>query len=239
MALSLVLQPRLRMIADLIPAGCRRVADVGTDHGYIPAELLLTGRVDVAIASDIGRAPLEHARRTALCYGLTGRMDLRLGDGLEAIRPGEVDAVVIAGMGGDNIVDILDRAPWTKEGLTLVLQPMSKAQVLRQWLPEHGYAIRLERLAADKGVLYPIMLVQGGPMPPATPAQAWGGFLLEEDPLWGPYLTDRILRLRRAAGALERARDPAMELRRAVFLAAVEDLTEKKGAWERANCTGS
>lgn len=237
MADSLPLQPRLRAIAQLVPSSCRRLADIGTDHGYIPVELLLTGRADFAVAADIGAEPLDHARRTARQYGVADGIDFRLGDGLAVLSPGEVDAVIVAGMGGDNIAAILSAAPWTREGVLLLLQPMSKAETLRAFLPENGYAVLGERLVQDKGVLYPILTVRGGDMPPATPAQAWGGFLLEEDPLWGTYLQDRLLRLRKAAAGLERARDPAMARRREQFLNVIVQLTERKEAWDHAHRT--
>lgn len=229
---KLTLQPRLRAIADLVPQGSR-LADVGTDHGYIPAVLLLEGRVGSAIASDIGAEPLEHARRTARQYGLEQRMELRLCDGLRGISPEEADCVVIAGMGGDSISAILEAAPWTKSGCTLLLQPMSKAEVLRRWLSENGYCAAAEQLVADKGVIYPILTVRGGHMPPATDAQAWGGFLLGGDPLLGLYLDDRLLRLHRAAAGLARARDEGARAKRAGLLALMGELEAMKGEWQR------
>lgn len=229
---KLTLQPRLRAIADLVPAGSR-LADVGTDHGYIPAVLLLEGCVERAIASDIGAEPLEHARRTARQYGLTERMELRLCDGLRGISPEEADCVVIAGMGGDSISAILEAAPWTKNGCTLLLQPMSKAEVLRRWLSENDYCVAAEQLAADKGVIYPILTVRGGTMPPATDAQAWGGFLLGGDPLLGLYLDDRLLRLHRAAAGLARARDEGAAAKRASLLALMGELEAMKGEWQQ------
>ncbi len=228
------LQPRLRAIADLVPPGCR-LADVGTDHGYIPVDLLLAGRIARAVATDIGALPLEHARETARRYGLSGGIDFRLGDGLAPIAPGEVDTVVIAGMGGDTIAEILSAAPWVREGPLLLLQPMSKAEVLRAYLPEHGYAVLAEKLAADKGILYPILTVRGGSMPPAAPEEAWGGFLLEQDPLWGRYLEDRLLRLRRAAAGLARARDSTAGSKRETICRVIEALEKKRGAWEHAH----
>ena len=151
--------------------------------------------------------------------------------------PDEADTVVIAGMGGDNIVDILSAAPWTREGTLLLLQPMSRPETLRRWLPENGYAVTAEELVLDKGTIYPILSVRGGHMPPATDGEVYGGFLLGEDPLWGPYLEDRILRLRKAAAGLARARDEGLAQRREMFLAAAAALSEKKGEWERAHRT--
>lgn len=230
----LELGPRLRAIADLIPP-CRLLADIGTDHGYIPAAVLLEGRAARAVAADIGAGPLDRARITAEKYGLTDRMELRLGDGLGVLKPGEADVIVIAGMGGDNISEILAAAPWSREGPVLLLQPMSKAEVLRRWLPENGWRVEAERLAQERGVLYPILTVRGGEMPRADEASAWAGFLLDNDPLYGVYLEEKLLRLRRTAAGLARARDPAVVQSRAVVLEAIAALERRKGEWDRAH----
>ena len=130
---QLALQPRLHMLARLVPEGCR-LTDVGTDHGYLPVVLLQQGRITAAIASDIGAEPLEHARRTAQQYGVKG-IDFRLCSGLSAIAPEETDVIVIAGMGGENIAQILAGAPWTADGRhTLLLQPQSRAEALRRFI---------------------------------------------------------------------------------------------------------
>lgn len=234
---KLELGPRLRAIADLVPPDCRCLADIGTDHGYVPAALLLAGRVGRAVAADVGALPLDHARRTAARCGVEDRMDLRLGDGLSVLSPGEADVIVIAGMGGDTIAGILAAAPWSRDGPLLLLQPMSRAYELRRWLPEQGYAVRAETLVQDKGVLYPILSAAGGTMAPASEAQAWGGFLLEGDPLWGRYLSDRILRLRRAAAGLERAKDPALAVKRTALLSAAAALEQKREEWSRGERT--
>ena len=234
---QLILGRRLQAIADLVPASCRRLADIGTDHGYIPAALLLRRRLDTAIAADIGREPLERARRTARQYGLESRMDLRLGDGLGVLAPGEADVIVIAGMGGDAIVSILSAALWVRAGPLLLLQPMSKAEALRRYLPEGGFAVEAEALAAERGVVWPMLSVGCGAMPPCTESQAWGGFLLEGDPLWGRYLEEHILRLRKAAAGLERARSPEAGEKRERFLRAAGELAARKEAWELAHRT--
>lgn len=238
MAAKPELGARLQAIASLVPDGCRCLADIGTDHGYIPVSLLTGGKIRRSVASDIGRLPLDHARRTAELAGVAAdALDFRLGDGLSVLSPGEADVIVIAGMGGDAIAAILEAAPWSRDGPLLLLQPMSKAEILRRWLPANGYQVLAERLVQDKGVLYPILTVRGGEMPAVTESQSWGGLLLEADPLWGPYLTDRILRLRRAAAGLAKARDPAAAQKREKLLRVIGDLERWKGEWERAHST--
>ena len=238
MAEKLDMGPRLRAIAALVPPDCGCLADIGTDHGYIPVSLLLEGKIRRAIAADIGELPLDHAKRTAQQYGVTENLDFRLGDGLRVLEPGEADVAVIAGMGGDAITEILAAAPWSRAGPLLLLQPMSKSEVLRAWLPLNGYAVLHEELVQDKGVLYPILSVRGGEMPPASDAQAWGGFLLENDPLYGLYIADRLLRLRRAAAGLAKARDPSLTEKRDKIIAIITQLEKQKGEWEHAHAAG-
>lgn len=204
---QLALQPRLHLLARLVPEGCR-LTDVGTDHGYLPVALLQQGRIAAAIASDIGAEPLEHARRTAMQYGVDG-MDFRLCAGLSGVAPEETDVIVIAGMGGETIISILQDAPWTADGRhRLLLQPMTKAAALRRWLADNGYTFTDEHLVEDKGRIYPILCVEGGVFRALTEAEALCGVLLADDPLYAAYLTEHITKLRRSAEGLRRSSDP-------------------------------
>lgn len=205
---QLALQPRLHLLARLVPEGCR-LTDVGTDHGYLPVALLQQGRITAAIASDIGAEPLEHARRTAMQYGVDG-MDFRLCAGLSGVAPEETDVIVIAGMGGETIISILQDAPWTADGQhRLLLQPMTKSAALRHWLADNGYTFTDEHLVEDKGRVYPILCVKGGVFRPLTEAEALCGVLLADDPLYAAYLTEHITKLRRSAEGLRRSSDPS------------------------------
>lgn len=204
---QLALQPRLHLLARLVPEGCR-LTDVGTDHGYLPVALLQQGRIAAAIASDIGAEPLEHARRTAMQYGVDG-MDFRLCAGLSGVAPEETDVIVIAGMGGETIISILQDALWTADGQhRLLLQPMTKAAALRHWLADNGYTLTDEHLVEDKGRIYPILCVKGGVFRPLTEAEALCGVLLADDPLYAAYLTEHITKLRRSAEGLRRSSAP-------------------------------
>lgn len=206
---KLQLQPRLQMLADLVPAGAK-LADVGTDHGYLPVWLLQEGRIRQAIASDINLEPLEHARRTAAEYGVSERMEFRLCAGLDKIRPDETDTIVIAGMGGETILSILESAPWSKKsGASLLLQPMTKAEMLRVWLTDNGYCFTGEHLVFDKNFLYPIFCVTGGAQEKLTEEEAFGGILLKEDPLYVRYLEQQIRKLQRRIEGLKRSDNPA------------------------------
>ena len=236
---NLHLQPRLRCLADLVPQQAR-LADIGTDHGYIPVYLLQRGRIDHAIAADIGAEPLEHARRTAEEYGLTEQIDFRLCDGLAGIGAEETDCILIAGMGGETIISILENAPWLRYGEhRLLLQPQSRQELLRTWLTEHGFRILREHLALDKGTIYNVMQVQAGVSAPLREVELYGGVNAEEDPLYGDYLDWQINKMAQAVKGLrlsknDDAQQRADELERLMAL-----LQEKKGEWGSGNGAGN
>lgn len=212
----------------MVPEGCR-LADVGTDHGYLPVYLLQRRRIRGAVAADIGAEPLAHARRTAEAYSVEG-IDFRLCDGLRDIAPDEVDAVVIAGMGGETIIAILEGAAWTKDGAhTLLLQPMTKAADLRYWLSVNGYSFTEERLVWDKNYLYPVLRVTGGGTPQAlTERQALTGVALDNDPLYREYLTQQADKLRRTAEGLRRSAKPDAQQRADAAEALAREIEEKR-----------
>ena len=187
----LQLQPRLRLLADMVPAGAH-LADIGTDHGYLPVWLMQQGRITSAIAADIGPEPLAHARRTAAEYGAA--LDLRLCDGLRGIAPHEADTLVMAGMGGETIIQILTDSPWPRtSGCTLLLQPQTKVELLRRWLSENGYACRDERLVWDKGKLYVVLQMAAGEAFTPEEARQEADYvlsLLESYPITCPVVYD-------------------------------------------------
>ena len=234
----LELQPRLQALADWVPQGAK-LADVGTDHGYLPVYTRQLGRVSHAIASDLRQEPLDHARRSAAAYGVDG-VDFRLCDGLDGIESAEADVIVLAGMGGETIAAILQAAPWTADGgHTLLLQPMTRAELLRLWLAEHGYRALRERLVEDKGTLYPILEVTGGAMPIPPAGRLWGGLLLDGDPLAGAYLSRQMEKLRVALEGLDRSRRETDRTRREELAQALQELTVMREEWNHANSQGN
>ena len=238
MGKHLELTPRLGQIAAWIRPGAH-LADVGTDHAYLPVWLTLQGRVASAIASDLRLGPLDRARQTGRRYGVEGRITYRLGNGLSAVRPEECDTIVIAGMGGENIAQILARAPWTADGgHTLLLQPQSRAEVLRAFLAEHGYAIRREALVRDRGFLYPVMEAGAGEMH-LTLGQQWGGADLLYDPLWDRYLIEKIIQLQAAVSGSNRAASPEARTRGDHARDILTELLQMREEWRHANCPGN
>ena len=119
------LTQRLSAAASLIKGG-GSVADIGTDHGYLPIYLIQSGKIEGAIAADIGKMPLENARKSVAQHELSGKIELRLSDGLNSFTENEVDEIVFAGMGGTLIAEKLRETPWIKnESLHFVFQPQS------------------------------------------------------------------------------------------------------------------
>lgn len=151
--MSLKLTGRLQVSADFVRSG-RKTADVGTDHGYLPAFLVLKGITDSAIAADIGIGPLDNARNTVEKYDLADNIQLILSDGLEKI-PHDTQEIIIAGMGGTLISEILSKAEWIKnENIHLILQPMTHSQDVREFLTENGFYIEDEKTVEDSGKVY-------------------------------------------------------------------------------------
>lgn len=226
------LTPRLRMTADMVPVGAR-LADVGTDHAYLPAALILEGRIPFAIAADLRQGPLEQARATVREYGLTGKMAFRLCDGLTGIRPDEADAVVVAGMGGETIAAILAAAPWVRDQtVPLILQPMSSMPDLRAWLQANGFRIREERLACEGKTMYTAMLVTSGEMGPLAPAELWAG-KNTGDPLRGEWLRRWICRIRRALDGMVQSREERTAIRRRELEKVLQGLLEMEEEWKQ------
>ncbi len=148
------LSERLACVAAFVRRGSK-VADIGTDHAYLPVYLVQKGICPCAVAADLRSGPLANARQAVEDADLTDKIQLRLSDGLEKLEPDEVDDVVIAGMGGILIAQLLENAPWLKnEAKHLVLQPMSHPEQLRLFLMENGYEILQEDICRDSGKTY-------------------------------------------------------------------------------------
>lgn len=152
------LSERLLCIASLINEG-ERVADIGTDHAYLPIYLRQSGRCPFVLACDIKKMPLESAKRNVKDCHADG-IDFRLCDGLSGIYEDEVDCVVIAGMGGECIAGILENS-WAKgSGKRFILQPMNSPEFLREYL-QNGYTFVSERAVTDSGRTYTVIEVLG------------------------------------------------------------------------------
>lgn len=202
---------RLQAIEKLVEPGLGLI-DVGTDHGYLPVSLARHGYPGALFASDIGKGPLEAARRSAGEAGLEERIEFLLCDGLALCDPARVDSIVIAGMGGDTICGILDRAEWCMDGrYRLLLQPMTRGEVLRYWLTNNGFTIEREQLVFDGGEIYSLLCARFGGQQQLLDAELYAGAfsLIEEDPLWPEYRALLLTRLEKLLRGLRQGgRDP-------------------------------
>ncbi len=145
----LKLSDRLQKIADFIEPG-ESIADIGTDHGFLPIALLESGKSPHVILSDINAGPLEKARANINKYSPEKEFDIRIGSGIQTLKPAEVDVIVIAGMGGLLITEILgDDLEKSKSYRKLILQPRNGQEKLRLWLIENGFTIEDEVLVKE------------------------------------------------------------------------------------------
>jgi len=151
---------RLRTIAAMVEK-CDSVADIGTDHGYIPIFLVKNDICKRAIASDINLGPIEKAKLNISLENLSAQIACRLGGGLTTIKPEEVNCAIIAGMGGNLIRDIiLEREEVFNNLDSAILQPVQNPEVLRRFIYEQGYAIVDEELCFDQNKFYEILKVK-------------------------------------------------------------------------------
>lgn len=165
--MSMDLSKRLCAVVELVSKGKTEqtvcVADIGTDHGYIPITLIKEKQFTHAIAMDVNKGPLERAKEHISLEGLEGYIETRLSDGLEKLKPKEAQCIVIAGMGGALCVRILEEGKKIVEGLQyFVLQPQSELWKVREYLQKNGYRTVEEDMVLEDGKYYPMMRVEKG-----------------------------------------------------------------------------
>jgi len=197
---------RLKTVASMVPL-CQTMADIGTDHGYVPAYLALSGQCQHVIASDIAEGPCRAAGETKNKYNLFGQMEIRTAPGLQGLHVGEAEAVVIAGMGGATIVSILEEAPGVAATVeTFVLQPMNAANLLRRWLVQHGYRIADEALCKENGHIYVIIKAIHTEKKQKLSAieEELGPCIMEKKPaLWQEFIQEKAEHYRRLLRQME------------------------------------
>jgi tRNA (adenine22-N1)-methyltransferase len=157
---NIELSNRLKTISNLIN-NVKSIVDVGTDHGYIPIYLVGNNILDYAVASDINKGPVEKAKKNVKDYNLGNKISCRLGGGLTTVKPKEVDAAIIAGMGGNLIRDIIEESKGVFKTLNYaVLQPVQNPEVLREYIYKSGYTIMDEVIVKDEEKYYEIIKVK-------------------------------------------------------------------------------
>lgn len=228
-----ILTPRLHQIANtIIPCAC--MADIGTDHAYLPVYLCMTGVCQRGIASDIRWGPLQRAEDTLRRYGMENRIETRLGGGVDTLTTDEADCIVIAGMGGLMIAEILKANPaiFAKTG-QILLQPMTAVPELRSFLWKNGYTVVNETLAKEEQKLYHILAVKVGQEPtPLTPTELYFGkrLLANRPEHFGEYLQKQRRKLTRMAEGLKQAQseDAALRLKETLALLDALEVLEKE-----------
>lgn len=154
------LTDRLLKIASLVSDG-KKIADIGTDHGYIPVYLLKEGKVPFAVLADVNKGPLDNAHKEVIQNNLLDKVDLRLGSGIEILEIGEIEEVIIAGMGGILISELLEAKKEVAHNVEkLILQPMQAQEELRYYLLNNGYEILEEVLVREDFRIYEIIVAK-------------------------------------------------------------------------------
>ena len=160
----MVLGERLSAVASFVKNGAK-VADIGTDHAKIPIYLAKNNKISFAVASDKNEGPLAFAKKNVSSFGLEKNIKIVRGDGLESLKIGEVDTIIIAGMGGRLITEILSNSPQILTKIShLILQPMNEGNILREWLQNNNWKIENEILVKEDNKIYEIISVVQGKM---------------------------------------------------------------------------
>lgn len=215
------LDPRLSLLYHMTPP-CRLAADVGTDHGYLICALVENGVALRGIAADLNPLPLEKARREALRRGLADRISFLRADGLAGLPPEGLEVVLIAGMGGETILHILESWPFSRSpDITWLLQPMTKAERLRRWLWDSGFSIPRERCCVAAGRVYSALEVRftGRILPREEWEYHLGAIDPGEDPAALLYARQKARELEKIAAGLSSSSGDPQSLRRARSLA--------------------
>ncbi len=186
--MSYELSTRLRTCLEAL-APLKTIADIGTDHAYLPCVGMMENKIAYAIAADIGVGPLESAKATIKRYGLSHKIETRLGGGFSILKPHEVEGVVVAGMGGKLIVSILEEnVDLTRSFDRLVLQPNIDANLVRQWLANRQFDIINEEIMLDEGKFYEVIVAQ-----PTTQAVCYNELDLEFGPILRVKANDEFI----------------------------------------------
>ena len=234
--MKLPISNRLKCCAGLVPPGSR-VYDVGCDHGYLGIYLLREGLATHVFSSDLRPGPLQRARENALLYGVQEQMSFQLCDGLAAYDGTEGSVIVIAGMGGDAIANILDACPWVQSpSYTLVLQPQTSGNDLRRYLGRVGWNARQEVLVRDKGFVYTAMVCTFGGGVPVSPGREYVPEALLSQPgdLLEAYFTHVLHGLNVAVDGLRRSTQPQDQPRLAYYETALREVLEMKAQYDHS-----
>lgn len=218
------LSKRLTVCASLVTGG-KTVCDVGTDHALLPVYLVENGFCDRAYACDIAEGPLNSAKKSVEASSCADRIRIIKSDGLDNVPPENVSDVVIAGMGGELIIDIISRAEWLKNGVNLVLQPNTREPELIAWLYENGYGISCQKACEDGGFVYTAVQASytGSTRTPSEIERIVGALDLGDESA-KKYILTKADRLETAAKAMGDSKSPEVLKRAADIINQVRKL---------------
>jgi len=204
--MQIKLSKRLTAVAGMVPPGFV-MADIGTDHGYLPAYLVITGITPSAIATDAKEQPLASAANLVNLLAIEKKVDLRLGDGLSVLAPGEAKTIVVAGMGASTVVKILEETPQVlRKTSRLILQPMRDTSKIRTWLVKHGWEIIDEELVYEDNIFYEIIAAEPGNSVLSIEEVENGPVLLKKKhPLLKNFIGEKIKTLETICRSLEKS----------------------------------
>lgn len=231
------LSKRLQAVANLVSDGVT-LADVGTDHGYVPICLVQIGKCSKAIAMDVNQGPLLRAKSHIEEQGLAQQITTRLSDGVKELDEGEVECVVIAGMGGALTVKILEQGECVFRSLKeFVLQPQSEIWKVRRYLCENGYVITDEDMVLEDGKFYPMMRVINGQAPAYNKIELnYGKVLLEKKhPVLKQFLENELQKQTIVLDNLEARQGDHIDKRREVILEKVEEIKDALQRFDSGN----
>lgn len=207
--MNVKLSPRMQVLANMVPNGLS-MADIGTDHGRLPLYLIEQGIVPLAIASDRIKMPVAALKSQVHALGWENKISVRLGDGLAVLAPGEAATIVISGMGGMTMIEILEGCPQVvAKTQRLILQPQRSIPLVRQWLAAHHWRIIEEALVLDEGRYYEVLCAEPGEMMLPDREALFGPVLLQKKPaLFRDYLLTRRADAQRLLARLEKEQPP-------------------------------
>ena len=221
---------RLARIASFVPEGVK-MADIGSDHAYLPIYLVQRGQVVGAVAGEVNEGPYRGADLHVRSFGLSDRISVRKGDGLAVIQPGEVDCITVAGMGGGTIKEILAAGEPKLAGVSrLVLSPQGDGDTLRRWLQGHGWKIIDEDMLIEDEKIYEIVVAERGEMHLTDPLDLEFGPLLlaKGHPLIADRVDYELGKIDRAVRSIEKAGGEGALARKEELLARRRELEEVK-----------
>lgn len=180
------LSARLETVAKYVPKGAK-VADIGSDHAYLPCYLAKNETITFAVAGEVVLGPFQSARKNVQAEGLADMISVRMGNGLEVVEPDEVDCITIAGMGGTLIVSILENGKEKLHSVSrLVLQPNINAISIRKWFIDNKWELIAEEILEEDGKIYEVLVAERG-----DSFEPYKNGKMETGLLFGPFLLKR------------------------------------------------